>query len=571
MRPSLPLLFALVTVIAACSAHPDGDGALTGAVDSGGGAASSEGRAAPTEGGRAVPPDAAAPLTLPTRRLRRLSNREYDNVVFDLLGDSSSPATAFIADSYANGYDNGSAALAVQSDQVVDYEEAAEALAARAVAGNMSLLVGSCDPASQGDEACFQTFLDGFAPRAYRRPLTASEQRRLTDVFLMALQTGGFTIGIRTALEVVLQSPQFLYREELGSPDATATDGEALSLTSYEVASELSFMLTGSIPDAELRGAVSQGTFETGADYQREAARLLTTPGARGALRAFLHEWMATDRLATLSKLPPVFPSFNFAMATSMSGELDRFYDDVLWTRSGSLRDLLTSNVSFVDPTLATLYGLQAADGGFASVTLDPHLRTGILSRPGYLAVHSDNDSSGPIARGVFLMQAILCSPPPPPPPNVPPAPALGDPRIAGATTRQRYALHAASPSCASCHTVIDGFGFGFEQFDGLGVYRTTEAGQPVDTSGNIVGTGDVDGPFDGVADLAGKLVRSQRPLGCFTKQAYRYAMGQIEAQGDDLGALGVGFSIDSRMSDVLMAIVANPIFTTRAFEPTIR
>ncbi len=254
-----------------------------------------------------------------------------------------------------------------------------------------------------------------------------------------------------------------------------------------------------------------------------------------------------------------------------MSGELDRFYDDVLWTRSGSLRDLLTSNVSFVDPTLATLYGLPSADGGFAPVTLDPHLRTGILSRPGYLAVHSDNDSSGPIARGVFLMQAILCSPPPPPPPNVPAAPALGDPRIAGATTRQRYSLHAASPSCASCHTAIDGFGFGFEQFDGLGVYRTMEAGQRVDTTGNIVGTGDVDGPFEGVADLAGKLIKSQRPLGCFTKQAYRYAMGQIEAQGDDLGALGAGFSVDSRMSDVLMAIVANPIFATRTFEPTTR
>ncbi len=187
----------------------------------------------------------------------------------------------------------------MQSDQVVDYEEAAEALAARAITSQMGRLIGSCDPAAQGDEACFQTFLYGFAPRAFRRPLTASEQRRLTDVFLVAVQTGGFTIGIRTALEVVLQSPQFLYREELGSPDGTATS-RMLSLTSYEVASELSFMLTGSIPDAELWGAASQGRLETVGDYQREAARLLATPGARGALRAFLHEWMATDRLATL-------------------------------------------------------------------------------------------------------------------------------------------------------------------------------------------------------------------------------------------------------------------------------
>jgi hypothetical protein len=279
---------------------------------------------------------------------------------------------------------------------------------------------------------------------------------------------------------------------------------------------------------------------------------------------------MATDRLGTLTKLPTVYPTFNLAMAASMSGELDRFYDDVLWARAGSLRDLFTSTGSFADPTLATLYGVTAPDAGFTPVTLDPSLRAGILSRLGYLAVHSDTDSSGPIARGVFLMQSILCSPLAPPPPNVPPAPTLDDPRVANATTRQRFALHAASAACAACHTAIDGFGFGFEEFDGLGVYRTTEKGQPVDTTGTIVGTGDIDGPFHGVADLAAKLVHSDRPLECFTKQAYRYAMGQVEAPGDDLGSLRAGFSVDAPMTDVLKAIVSDPIFVTRAFEPPI-
>ncbi len=576
MRASMALGGALLAAgaVASCSAH-SGTPASVGSAGSSGSAAApespdAEGAPSSNEAGQGTDGGGQAAsskaLTLPMRRLRRLSNREYDNVVFDLLGDPSSPATAFIADSYANGYDNGSASLAVQSDQVVDYEEAAEAVAARAVAGNMSVLIGACDPVAQGGDACFQSFLGGFAPRAYRRPLTTSEAQRLTDVFHVASQIGGFAIGVRTAVETVLQSPQFLYREELGPAEALATSGP-VTLTSYELASELSFLLTGSIPDTELWSAVSQGAFETVGDYQREATRLLGVPGARGALRTFLHEWMATDRLATLSKLPNIYPSFNFSMAASMTGELERFYDDVLWARAGSLRDLLTSNASFVDPTLATLYGLPTSDAGFAPTPLGPS-RTGILSRAGYLAVHADTDSSGPIARGVFLMQAILCSPTPPPPANVPPPPSLGDPRIAGATTRQRFALHAESATCSSCHSVIDGFGFGFEQFDGLGVYRTMENGQPVDSTGTIVGTGDVDGPFDGVADLEAKLVRSQRPLECFAKQAYRYAMGQVEPPGDDLGPLRAGFSIDSRMSDVLMAIVANPIFVARAFEP---
>jgi uncharacterized protein DUF1592/uncharacterized protein DUF1588/uncharacterized protein DUF1595/uncharacterized protein DUF1587 len=509
----------------------------------------------------------ASPLTIPSRRLRRLSNREYDNVVFDLLGDSSMPATAFIADSYTNGYDNGSAGLAVQSDQAVGYEEAAEALAARAVSGNMSRLVGPCDPATQGNDACFQAFLASFAPRAYRRPLTASEEQRLDDVFQFASQEG-FAVGIQTALEVVLQSPEFLYREELGPVGSVASG--TIALTDYEVASELSFLLTGSMPDDQLWAAASQGAFHSADDYQREATRLLGSPGAKAALRAFLHEWMATDRLGTLTKLPTIYPAFNFAMAASMSGELDRFYDDVLWAQAGSLRDLFTSTRSFADPTLAALYGVTTTDAGFAPVVLDSSLRAGIMSRLGYLAVHSDTDSSGPIARGVFLMQSILCSPLSPPPPNVPPAPTLDDPRVANATTRQRFALHAASAACAACHTVIDGFGFGFEEFDGLGIYRTTEKGQPVDSSGTILGTGDIDGPFNGVADLAAKLVRSDRPLECFTKQAYRYAMGQVEPPGDDLGSLRAGFAVDAPMTDVLKTIVNDPIFVTRAFEPTI-
>jgi hypothetical protein len=492
-------------------------------------------------------------------------------VVADLLGDTTHPANAFISDVYPNGYDNGSAGLAVQSDQAVAYEEAAEALAATAVTTHMGTLIGTCDPAAQGDATCFQAFLTGFAPRAYRRPLTPTEQQRLSDVFSVGEAAGGFSIGLRTALETVLQSPEFLYREELGPLGAAADAGpQTVALTDYEMASELSFLLTGSMPDNELWTAVSSGTLHTTNDYLREAERLLASPRARGALRSFLHEWMATDRLGTLTKMSFVYPTFNLAMGASMSQELDQFYDDVLWTRGATLRALLTSNQGFVDQTLATLYGFSVAKlpaTGFTSALLDPTLRAGILTRAGYLAVHAASDSSGPIARGVFLMQAILCTAPPPPPPNVPPAPKTDDPRVAGFTTRQRFALHASVPACATCHTIIDGFGFGFEEFDGLGAYRTMDNGQAVDTTGTILGTGDIDGPFSGVTDLEQKLLHSQRPLDCFTKQAYRFAMGQVENPTDDLTRLSAGFSVDAPMTAVLVTLVTDPVFATRAFE----
>jgi hypothetical protein len=200
---------------------------------------------------------------------------------------------------------------------------------------------------------------------------------------------------------------------------------------------------------------------------------------------------------------------------------------------------------------------------------LDPKIRSGVLSRAGYLAVHADVDSSGPVSRGVFVMQSILCAPPPPPPANVPPVVAAGDPSLQTLTTRQRFSKHAKTPACAGCHDAIDGIGFGFEQFDGIGAYRATEHGNAVDSSGTILGTGEIDGPFTGVAELATKLAGSRHLIDCFARQAYRYAMGQVEGPDDPLDALTAGFSSDARMTDVLLAIVSNPIFAARTFEAT--
>jgi Protein of unknown function (DUF1592)/Protein of unknown function (DUF1588)/Protein of unknown function (DUF1595)/Protein of unknown function (DUF1587) len=513
----------------------------------------------------------ASPATLsssvPIRRLRRLSNREYNNVVRDLLGDTTQPAKRFVVDVYPNGYDNGSAGLAVQSDQVVDYQAAAEALAAAAVQRGLGGLLGGCDPAAQGDQACLDALLASFAPRAYRRPLTEPERQRLRDVFQGETQANGFARGIQTVLEVILQSPQFLYREELGAIGVAPSPGSDVRLTDDEVASELSFLLTGSNPDADLRTAVANGSFTTPEDYQREAARLLATQGAKDTLRAFLHQWLATNRLAYLSKDSAAYPSFDPAMAASMASEIDAFFDSVLWPAGGSLRALFTSSQSFADATLGQIYGVPVDGAALVPVALDPQLRPGILTRAGFLAVHSATDSSGPIERGVFLLGSIMCSPPPPPPPNVPPAPPAADPSVQGLSTRQRFAQHVSNPFCATCHTRIDGVGFGFEEFDGLGAYRDVDNGQPVDSSGSIVGTGEIDGDFHGVGELATRLSGSRLLANCYARQAYRFAMGDVEPAQGDLRWLTSSSSPDASMTAVLLALVGSPKFVTREFE----
>jgi hypothetical protein len=230
---------------------------------------------------------------------------------------------------------------------------------------------------------------------------------------------------------------------------------------------------------------------------------------------------------------------------------------------------LFSSNRSFVDPTLARLYGVAPGSAtGFAPATLDPLTRQGVMTRAGFLAAHADTDSSGPIPRGVFVLGAILCEPPHPPPPNIPAAPPPSAAAQNHETTRQRFDQHLTEAFCRGCHTQIDGVGFGFEQFDGVGAYRTTENGSPVDTSGVLQGT-DVDGPFVGVSQLSAKLMTSQQVLGCFIKQVYRFAMGQEETNDSSrmLSALAAGFSPDSRVTGVFTTLVTDPGFVLRSTE----
>ena len=496
------------------------------------------------------------------RRIRRLSNREYNNVVRDLLWDNSQPASAFLDDSYANGYDNGSSLLTVQTDQAERYQLAAEQLAQRAVERHLADLLGGCMPACGAEDPCANRFLQTFSKRAFRRPATSAEIERLKGVYQTAYDIGGFALGIQTALEAILQSPAFLYREELGAGPADV--GDPVPLTDYEVASELSFFLTGTMPDDALLAAAGEGRLRTADDLRRERERLLQTSSAKANLRQFFHQWLATNRLSTLTKDAAVYPDFNPALAASMTGELDRFYDDVLWNKSGSLRELFTSNASFADEALGALYGVGGAPG-FAPVVLDPDQRKGILTRAGYLAVHSATSHSSPVERGVFFRQALLCTRLPPPPADVLQRAMMEQPDPTK-TTRERFSAHSTDPFCATCHRLIDPVGFGFEEFDGLGRFRSTEAGKPIDDSGELIGTDDIDGVFQGASELSERLVTSKQFQDCSVTQMFRFAMGQAETSDDRaiLSQISNQFSSDRPVSELIMSFVNSPLFLQR-------
>ena len=483
---------------------------------------------------RSAPEPQTIPATSLHARLRRLSAREYDNVVRDLLAIETHPSQRLPNEGYTNGYDNGSADLSVQPTHALAYQAAAESLAATAVDTRLYLVLDGCDPAFRD---CTATFFDSFPARAYRRPPTANELARLRRVFESA---GEFRLGVQTVLEAILQSPSFLYREELGSP----------RLDDYELASEISFFLTGSAPDRELRKAAASGAF----DPREQALRLLATPAARVHLRWFFHQWLGTDRLALVKKDATLYPELDAALANDMTLEVDRILDAVVFDGSGTLAELFTTERTFATPRLAAIYAPTGE-------------RRGILTRPAWLTAHSGTDHSGPVTRGVFFRANFLCQDMPPPPR----AALLKTikPASPGTTTRDRFALHSDDPECRGCHQLIDGIGFGFEQFDALGRLRTIENGATVDTSGVVRGSMDLNGPFIGASELSVRLSKSSDLSRCFARHLYRFAMGTAETSDDQpvVDAIHATIGNDARILDALAALVASPAFRARRAE----
>jgi hypothetical protein len=507
------------------------------------------------------------------RGYRRLSKREYNNVVHDLLGDTTQPANQFDPESYASGYDNGDVLLSLSYVLFDQLHRAAHALATTAIANNLPALIGNCD-LTQTPDACVKSFLTTFAPRAYRRPLTAAEGQAL----LLAYTTGsapaaatprGFTAGLQSMLEALLTSHPFLFREELGG---TPTAG-VVTLTDYEVASELSFLVTGSMPDDELFAAAQNGKLHTVSDYLREFKRLIALPAGKAALRAFANEWLNTTWLASGAKLvssakdPSIYPNWTPTLGASMAAELDQYFDQAFFAGTGSLRELFTSTQAFVDATLAPIYGAAPPmmGAGLQPLSLDGRLRAGILTRAGWLTANSEQDNTGPVLRGLIVRINLLCSPTPPHPPSVA-LPPVAEAVMQHETWRRVVeATDLSVPECRDCHMHIDPIGFGFEEFDGLGQYRTTENTQPIDDSGQLLGT-DIDGPFKGATQLEAALLTSKQFLGCFATQVYRDAMGQRETPQAMATIANVQrcFSVDAPVTDAFAAIVMDPAFVLR-------
>jgi hypothetical protein len=448
--------------------------------------------------------------------------------------------------------------LTVSPELAEDYLTTAEALATQATAGDIVGLAG-CDPQRVGADACARTFIAGFGRRAYRRPLAPDE----VDLYFRLYQAGAdFKNGVRLVVQAFLQAAPFLYRVELGTPVAGAPG--LVQLNAWELASRLSYLLWGTMPDDALLAAAEQGRLSAPADVAAQVARMLADARAHDVLADFADQWLGLRDLANVDKDARAYPAFGATTAADMREEASRFLDDVLWHGKGDLGTLLSANWTFVNASLAKTYGLPAPSGtGFARVSLDARRAGGILTLGPVMTLAAKPNQSSPVKRGKLIREQFLCDELPDPPPTVPQLP-VPSPNV---STRERFLQHSSDPACAGCHHLIDPLGVAFENYDGVGHWRDVDGGKPVDTRGAVVGT-DFDGDNEGPVALAAKVAGSGKARRCVVTQLFRRAVGRGESDADrcTLQVLDEAFVRGGfRLQDVVAAVSRTDAFRFRA------
>lgn len=481
--------------------------------------------------------------------LRRLTATEYARTVHDLLGGDVLDVSHLPPGERALGFDNNADVIST-SDLLVDAYEGLAEQAGSVVAGDLGQYVPCAT--SSPDAACAAQFATDFGGRAWRRPLDDSEQAALASVFADGVTAGGFAEGIARVTAVIMASPQFLYRLEPGA-GATADLPDAVALSPYQLATRLSYLIWGSMPDASLFDAAANGRLGAPGDLAREARRMLNDSRAHAIVSTFHAEWLGLDKLQGIDKDAVIYPMYTPALVDAFAAETNRFVDEVVWNREGTLGALLTAPYTFGDATLASFYGLPAPASGTDLIQTGGTQRAGLLTQGAFLSVYGKANQSDPVHRGRFVRERMLCTTPPPPPQNIAIRPPALDPRL---TTRQRFDQHTSDPACSGCHELLDPIGFGFEHYDGMGRWRDMEGGQPVDGSGALTGT-DVDGSFDGAVHLASKLAQSTDVQVCYATQWFRFGYGRGETDADACSLHDLVTAFVSSKGDVRELIVA--------------
>lgn len=547
LRCSAPCFVVLALMLVACG----NEGAPTSSATAHGGATSAGGSG--TGGVGNVGPGNSK--TASASLARRLSRTEYANVVRDVLGDASGALSKYLAEDEYRPFDNDYTVQAASRALIESLEAAADDIAARALLPENRAKLVPCTPAGPGDAACLRSTIESLGRKLYRRPLSGEQVTAYLGLQSFATEVNvdvphDFYTAVNLVLRSMLQDPEVLYRIETGTP--TGEPG-IFKLDSYEVASRLSFLLWGSAPDDPLLEQARNGALLDGASRSAAAAAMLGDARARTQLERFHAMWLGYRTIPASAELAGAF-----------SLETNKLIDKVLFDQPSSYLELFTSTQTYVNDLLATQYGLPAPAGGEGWVSYANDQRAGILAHGSVLAAFSKFSDTSPTQRGIFVQTRLLCNQVAPPPANVnvDQPPASGD----AVCKLERYDAHRTLDSCKSCHAQLDPIGYGLENYDIGGRFRTHDDAHEECV---LPGTGELPGygTFSGPGQLARLLVESGEVEQCFVQHLMSYAVGrELRAEEDAArDALLASFQAGGYSAQQLLAsLVADERFGLR-------
>src|SRR5580658_743970 len=378
-----------------------------------------------------------------------------------------------------------------------------------------------CRPTSSADDLpCARTIVSALARRAYRRPVNDSDLESLLSFYQRGRNKGGFDAGIESAIQLVLASPEFLFRFEPDPPETA--DGALYRVDDMALASRLSFFLWSTVPDEQLLNLATQGKLKDPAILEQQVKRMLADRKSQALVDNFAEPWLFLRNLKNSAPNLDAFPDFDDNLREAMREETKLFFSSIIH-EDRNVMDLMTADYTFVNERLARHYGIPNVYGSqFRRVTLTAEDRRGLLGQGSILTVTSYPNRTSPVQRGKWILTNLLGIPPTPPPPNVPTLKENGDGKPL--SLRERMEQHRADPVCAGCHKVMDPIGFALENFDAVGQWRTSDDGSPIDPSGTLYNGAKVDGPVALRNMLAG---RPDVFVGVTTEKLLTYALGR--------------------------------------------
>jgi len=459
--------------------------------------------------------------------LRLLTGPELQNTLGDIFPEvkgmwtSSLPAGQISA----HGFDNDGT-IKVGAQLAGAYVETARAVAT-ALVGTPLATILPCSTSATADRTCAETFLNKYGRRLFRRPITTAEHDRYLTFFDASKAKSDFKTALKWMTVALIQSPNALYRSEIG----TNSGAGMRQLSPYEVATELAYTFTGTTPTDALLTMAANNNLGNPTDL---AKSMLATDAGKQTLHRFFEQYLGYASVTSMQK--PNISTFA-SVSADMVQETRAFINQVVFQNAGGLDDLLTANTTNPSRALATYYGTgNMYTGGFpspasdyASVTRPAALGVGVLAQGSFLATHASSDTSSPTKRGLFTYYKLFCKPHLEVPANVPPLDTTS--AVSGVnTTRDRYEKLHAQGSCVNCHRQFDPLGFAFENFDEGGRYRAKDKTFDIDASGMVAGPNGTAVTFTNEKELMTAVAAQPIIHQCMSAYLAAYAYGSDEA-----------------------------------------